>query len=217
MPRTIAVGDIHGCATALATLLRAIRPQADDLLVFLGDSIDRGPDSRGVLDQLIALDRQCRLVALAGNHEEILLATRFDPAGVRLWMACGGTTTLVSYGGADLDCIPPEHWRFLERCRDWFETDTHIFTHANYLPRLPMDRQTKQFLRWELLDRHWAQAHHSGKTVIVGHTPQKSGEVLDLGFVKCIDTFCHGGKWLTALDVGTGQLWQANERGQQRS
>jgi serine/threonine protein phosphatase 1 len=58
--------------------------------------------------------------------------------------------------------------------------------------------------------------HCAGKVAIVGHTPQKSGEVLDLGYLKCIDTFCHGGGWLTALEVGTGKVWQANLAGQMR-
>jgi serine/threonine protein phosphatase 1 len=58
--------------------------------------------------------------------------------------------------------------------------------------------------------------HCSGKVAVVGHTPQKSGEVLDLGYLKCIDTFCHGGGWLTALEVGTGKVWQANRAGEVR-
>jgi serine/threonine protein phosphatase 1 len=58
--------------------------------------------------------------------------------------------------------------------------------------------------------------HESGKTVIVGHTSQKSGEILDLGHLVCIDTYCHGGSWLTALEVTTGQVWQANRNGELR-
>ena len=72
--RTIAIGDIHGCSAALAALLRAIDPTALDTLVFLGDYIDRGPDSRGVLEQVIALAERCAVVPLLGNHEEMLLA-----------------------------------------------------------------------------------------------------------------------------------------------
>ena len=61
-----------------------------------------------------------------------------------------------------------------------------------------------------------ARPHVSGKTAVVGHTPQRGGEVLDLGFLKCIDTFCNGGRWLTALDVTSGRVWQANNRGELR-
>jgi serine/threonine protein phosphatase 1 len=214
--RIIAIGDIHGCSLALATLLDAIGPQPDDLFVLLGDYIDRGPDSRGVLEQVISLARRCRLVPLLGNHEEMLLAARSGPAALKSWLICGGLATLESYGPGGLQVIPAEHWRFLEGCRDFFETDQHLFIHANYLPHLPLDRQPAQFLRWEFLNPLWVKTHCSGKTVLVGHTSQKSGEVLDLGFVKCIDTFCHGGKWLTALDVNTGRIWQASNQGQLR-
>jgi len=72
--RIIAIGDVHGCSRSLTTLLEAVDPQADDVLVPLGDYIDRGPDSRGVLDQLIALGQRGQVRPLLGNHEEILLS-----------------------------------------------------------------------------------------------------------------------------------------------
>ena len=71
--RTIAIGDIHGCSAALATLIDAIAPGGDDTIVALGDYIDRGPDSRGVLERLIALGARSRLVPILGDHEEMLL------------------------------------------------------------------------------------------------------------------------------------------------
>src|SRR5437588_178789 len=74
MPRTIAIGDIHGCSLALDGLIEAIDPQPDDTVVALGDFINRGPDSPGVLDSLIALKARCNLVPLLGNHEEMLLS-----------------------------------------------------------------------------------------------------------------------------------------------
>ena len=76
--RTIAIGDIHGCSAALAALVAAIEPSKDDTVITLGDYIDRGPDSRGVLDQLIALAARCRLIPLLGDHEEMLLDTLRD-------------------------------------------------------------------------------------------------------------------------------------------
>jgi serine/threonine protein phosphatase 1 len=72
--RLIAIGDIHSCAKALATLIEAIQPTPQDTLVLLGDYIDRGPDSRSVMDQIIALRQCCIVVSLLGNHEEMLLA-----------------------------------------------------------------------------------------------------------------------------------------------
>src|SRR5271165_1398204 len=96
--RTIAIGDIHGCSAALASLVRAIDPTPHDLLVFLGDYIDRGPDSRGVLEQVIALVERCTVVALMGNHEEMLLAALEGQSELRYWLKFGGTEALASYG-----------------------------------------------------------------------------------------------------------------------
>lgn len=78
--RIIAVGDIHGCSLALAALIQAIGSTPLDTLVFLGDYIDRGPDSRGVIEQIMALGKQCIVVPLMGNHEEMLLAALVDAA-----------------------------------------------------------------------------------------------------------------------------------------
>jgi serine/threonine protein phosphatase 1 len=214
MPRrTIAIGDIHGCPAALNALLDAIRPRPDDLIVTLGDYINRGPDSRGVLDRLISLGRRCRLVPILGNHDQMLLETRFGLHPTS-WIGMGVLATLASYGpGRDLGLIPDEHYEFLGRCVDYFETETHIFVHANYFPDIPMEEQPVGMLRWESLRETTPGRHESGKVIIAGHTSQKGGEVLDLGHLKCIDTYCYGGGWLTALDVQTEEVWQADKWG----
>jgi serine/threonine protein phosphatase 1 len=205
--RTIAMGDIHGCAAALAALVEAVRPGPDDSLVTLGDYIDRGPDSRGVLDQLIALTVRCRLVPLLGNHEELLLAARSDAWSLEFWLACGGRATLASYGqDVGLGAIPDEHWGFLENCRKVHETATRVFVHAQEGFRLPHEREDGRPL--------WPR--FSGKVGVVGHTARRTGEIRDEGFLKHIDTNCHGGGWLTALVVNTGQAWQADLHGRLR-
>jgi serine/threonine protein phosphatase 1 len=79
-----------------------------------------------------------------------------------------------------------------------------------------MSKQLGEALRWQFTNPKTAKPHFSGKTAIVGHTPQHGGEMLDLGFLKCIDTGCVYGKWLTALEVETGRIWQANVRGEIR-
>jgi serine/threonine protein phosphatase 1 len=79
-----------------------------------------------------------------------------------------------------------------------------------------MDQQPGLALRWRVTDAATAAAHCSGKVTIVGHTPQHSGEVLDLGFLLCIDTNCARGGWLTALDTTTGRIWQADRTGRLR-
>jgi serine/threonine protein phosphatase 1 len=221
--RTIAIGDVHGCSAALAALVEAVQPEPGDALVFLGDYIDRGPDSRGVLDLLVALAARRRLVPLLGNHEEMLAAAARDRAAVRAWLVNGGVETLRSYGWAPggprrglADWIPETHWEFLAGCVPYHETDTHLFVHAGYVPDLPLEEQPGEALRCRVTDARAARPHYSGKVAVVGHTPQRGGEVLDLGFLKCIDTNCHRGGWLTALEVHTGQVWQADARGRLR-
>jgi serine/threonine protein phosphatase 1 len=212
MPRTIAIGDIHGCAAALAAILAAIQPREDDTIVTLGDYIDRGPDSKAVVEQLLALEARCRLVALLGNHEVMLLAVRAGQIPPAFWInGCGGAATLASYGG-NLEDVPGEHWQFFRTCERFYETDTHLFLHANYDPERELADQPDDLLFWTHL--HQAPARHkSGKIAVVGHTPQLSGEIFDLGHLVCIDTWCFGHGTLTALDVETRQVWQAEKGG----
>ncbi len=227
-PRTIAIGDVHGCSLALEALLAAIGPRPDDVIVTLGDYVNRGPDSRGVLDRLIELERQCTLIPILGNHDEMLLGLLQQARAGRFpslisWLGMGGEATLASYGArrgsivrADLSRVPPEHHEFLGRCRDYYETDAHLFVHAQYEPDLPMADQPNEALRWESLRDGIPDPHVSGKRVIVGHSSQKSGEILDVGHLICIDTFCYGGGWLTALNVDTDEVWQVNRQGEWR-
>jgi serine/threonine protein phosphatase 1 len=218
--RTLAIGDIHGCLRALDGLLETIRPQSDDLVIALGDYVDRGPDSRGVVWRLLELRSRCRLITLRGNHDQMMLDARGDPAALHGWMLCGGRQALESYatggGPGRLEDVPESHWRFLEETRPYFETETHLFVHGRVFPDLPLDEQPDYMLYWEKLDET-ADPHFSGKVMICGHTAQKSGCPRDLGHAVCIDTFVYGSGWLTGLDVGTGRYWQANQRGQTRT
>jgi serine/threonine protein phosphatase 1 len=99
----------------------------------------------------------------------------------------------------------------------YYETPTHLFVHAGYVPELSLADQPGLALRWRVTDPATVVSHHSGKVAVVGHTPQKSGEVLNLGFLVCIDTDCVRGGWLTALDVDTGTVWQADRVGRPRA
>ncbi len=216
-PRTIAIGDIHGCSAALDALVEAIRPGPDDYVVTLGDYINRGPDSRGVIERLIALKDRCRLVPLLGNHEEMLFEALAKRYPFEYFLRVGGAATLDSYGpDRKLSLIPDDHLEFLKSCLDYHETTSHIFIHASYECDLPMDEQTAPILRWESVRHSVPELHFSGKTVIAGHTSQKDGEILDVGHVKVIDTYCYGGGWLTALDIHTGEVWQADREGNMR-
>jgi serine/threonine protein phosphatase 1 len=218
--RILAIGDIHGCLTALETLLAAMNLCPEDQLITLGDYIDRGPNSKGVLDRLIRLRSECQLTPILGNHEEMLLLARKEdqPNMLTMWLRSGGAATLDSYGfrtrPADL---PEEHIAFVESCLPYFETRQHAFLHANYDADKPLDALHGYTLRWESLRERIPARHISGKSIIVGHTPQASGEILDRGYLKCIDTQCYAGGWLTGLEVVSGQLWQANEQGEVRT
>lgn len=215
--RIIAIGDIHGCRRALDALIEAIQPVSSDLFVPLGDYVDRGPDSKGVLDRLMDLEQTCRVEPLMGNHEEMMHMVLSGQAGPTDWLRYGGVATLDSYGfDGDLRAVPESHRDFLIRCRDFFETDEHFFVHANYIHDVPLAELDAEVLRWQSLMISMPGPHQNGKVAVLGHTPDKHGEIMDVGYLKCIDTYCYGGQWLTALDVVSGAVWQANERGEVR-
>ena len=218
MSRLIAIGDIHGCLVALNALLDAVAPQPDDEIVVLGDFIDRGPDSRGVIDRLITLNRECQLTSLLGNHEEMMLAALDNPSAAGSWLPHGGLQTLTSYNFVgDLSVISNEHRDWLGGCLPFHESSDFFFVHANYEPVTPLEEQPAELLRWTDLHQHEPGPHRSGKTAVVGHTAQASGDILDLGHLRCLDTCCYGGGWLTAMDLTSGHVWQSNEAGKLRS
>jgi serine/threonine protein phosphatase 1 len=210
--RLIAIGDIHGHSLALKRIVEVIQPTEQDTVVTLGDYVNRGPDSRGVIDILIELQQRCHLVPILGNHEEMMLDGRSDIHAENRWRHDGGDATLASYGD-DLSIanIPEAHWEFLEACRPSYETDDFIFVHANYAWYSEIDRQSSADLRWISIEESEPKAHMSGKTVILGHSP---GPVRDLGFCRCIDTGCGFGGMLTAMDVLRKTFWQVREEGE---
>jgi serine/threonine protein phosphatase 1 len=213
--RTIAIGDIHGCSRALRALIAAVQLTVDDTLVLLGDYVDRGPDSRGVIEFILELENSFRVVPLLGNHELMLLDAVDNPRSIGPWLECGGDSTVRSYDGL-ISNMPSDHLAFIRRCRRYYEIGTHFFVHANYASDVPLDEQPDYLLFWEHLFFHLPGRHENEKVAIVGHTAQKTGEVFDLGHVLCIDTFCHGGGWLTALAVDSGEIWQADVHGRLR-
>lgn len=213
--RIIAIGDIHGCATALKTLLTAIDLGSSDTLVTLGDYIDRGPDSSEVVETLCNLLGSCNFVPLLGNHELIMKDAMQDSSKFKFWMNCGGDATLGSYGG-DMRNIPQHHMIFFQHCQSFYESSDHIFVHASYQHDLPMHEQFPEVIFWEHLTEEVPPPHYSGKKVLVGHTPQIDGEIYDMDHLLLLDTFCFGGKWLTAIDVTSGEVWQADNHGNLR-
>jgi serine/threonine protein phosphatase 1 len=158
-------------------------------------------------------------VALLGNHEEMLLNALESRSEFKYWQKLGGEQTLRSYSPAirpGTEVIPNEHVRFIRTFQPYLETTDFIFVHASYDPNLPMARQTDRTLRWASVTPERMVPHVSGKVVIAGHTPQQNGEVRDHGHFKLIDTAAYANGWLTALEVYTGDIIQANQQGQLR-
>ncbi len=213
--RRFAIGDIHGCYSALLALEEELKFGAEDVVVTLGDYVDRGPDSRLVIDHLIALDQRTTLVPLLGNHEIMMLDARQGDRAFQDWNDAGGHTTLDSYKAPTLDSIPMRHWKFLETCRRFHEAGPDFFVHANAWPDLPLAQQPDEMLFWETFNN--PPPHDSGRRMICGHTSQRSGKPLNLGHAVCLDTCAYGGGWLTCLEVHSGTYWQANQFAQMRT
>jgi serine/threonine protein phosphatase 1 len=217
--RTIAIGDVHGCDIALETLLGALAPASDDLVIQLGDVCDRGPDTRRVIDLLIDLPRRCDFRLILGNHDEMMLGVfgRHYKCDLAFWWGVGGAETIEAYGG-DPNQVPAEHLDFLQSGLPYFETETEIFIHADLEPGVPLEEQDGDWLRWRKITGQ-EPPHLSGKRVICGHTSQKSGEPLAWDGWACIDTRVFDdrqGGWLTGLVVGTDEVYQADQFGRTR-
>lgn len=211
MPRLLAIGDIHGHHAALETLIKLVRMGPDDTVVTLGDYVNRGPDSRGVIECLMRLGQQTQLIPLLGNHEVMMMEARQSPENLENWLLCGGDATLKSYGTGSLAAVPEAHWAFLHSCQRCHEADEQFFVHANVDPSLRLQHQSDYDLFWRHLEG--APWHISGKTMICGHTPQSTGLPLHLGRAICIDTDVHRGGWLTCFEPSTGRYWQTNDVG----
>ncbi len=215
--RLIAIGDIHGCRVALEGLLELIAPAPDDMIVTLGDYVDRGPDSKGVVDVLIDLGERTHLIPLLGNHEEMMMDVIRKRTPHHEWLKHGGVDTLDSYHfDGDLNLLPPEHEEFFDSLGDYFEADDFFFTHAAYDPNVPLRQQTPDLLRWHPLTHGMPGPHQNGKTAVVGHTANRDGEIMDVGHLICLDTYCYGGGWLTAMDLNSRQIWQVADSGEVR-
>lgn len=219
--RLLAIGDIHGCLGPLDDLLAWVDPAPDDVLIFLGDYVDRGPDSCGVLNRLIELRQRRKVVCLRGNHEVMMLeAWKGGRDDRKMWLSVGGVQCLGSYGTAPgrtgtFNDVPRDHWDFLEHnLLDYYETEHFIFVHAGVAHGVDMAEQSDGVLYWEFLGNE--MRHQSGKTVVVGHTSQKDGVPKVVPGAVCIDTYCHGGGWLTCLDAANGRYWQTDALGRKR-
>lgn len=177
-PFLYAIGDVHGHAQLLASLLDAIRQHAGDdawRVVFVGDYIDRGPDSAGVLSIARNLYADGRAVCLMGNHEKAMLDAALDCANVERWMKLGGATALASFGTDTIAGIPRDVIDWLGGLQTYHEDALRYYVHAGVNPERPLHDQTDQE-RLSMRGRFLSEEHDFGKFIVHGHTPQTTGQ-----------------------------------------
>lgn len=210
-----AIGDIHGCFVALNTIFNEGTIKPEDTVVFLGDYVDRGEDSKAVIEWLIENQKSYHFEFILGNHEIMMLKARESLEKLLEWRKFGGAETLVSYQVQDFkdwaNNIGESHWEFLENCLDYLIIDDFIFVHAGLNPNKNLEDQNESDLFWTKYET--PTAYNSRNTVICGHTSRKNGKIADFGHTICIDTYAYGGQWLTCLNVETGEFLKANNYG----
>jgi serine/threonine protein phosphatase 1 len=226
--RAYAIGDVHGRLDLLRTLLHEIeadsraRPCEREYLIFVGDLIDRGPDSKGVIDLLLRSKKYLpHPVFLMGNHEEMMLRVLEKPdEKFRDWLSYGGYECAQSYGvevgrlavldvahGAALvgAAIPQEHRDFIASFADSFRFGDYLFVHAGIRPGVPLDDQSTRDLRWIREDFLTSDAAHP-YMVVHGHTitPEPDEQINRIG----IDTGAYASGVLTAICIeGTSRKY----------
>ena len=175
MKKIYAIGDIHGCHDKLMALLDKIDIDYDsDLLVFLGDYIDRGTQSYEVIEYLIELKKQySNMIFLKGNHEE-MLEKYISGKDKITYLVNGGQQTLESYLNRtrkpDEPLIPEKHIDFFKSLLLYYETDQYIFVHAGLRNKVPLKDQKAEDLLW-IRQKFISSNYDFGKQIVFGHTP----------------------------------------------
>jgi serine/threonine protein phosphatase 1 len=215
--RRIIIGDVHGHYRGLITLLEAIAPNTLDQVYFLGDLIDRGPDSADV----VSFVQQHRYTCLLGNHEQLMLdaypnGRPFNPA-LQAWLYSGGRATIASYG--DTGRLFQEHLTWLRTLPSHLDLGDIWLVHAGVHPLLPIDSQSLQEFCWIRDEFHSSsKPYFADKLIITGHTitftlPKvEPGELAQgCGWLD-IDTGAYHPKsgWLTGLDITNREVYQVN-------
>jgi serine/threonine protein phosphatase 1 len=196
--RVYAIGDVHGRVDLLNAAFERIdatltaHPIKQSVQVFLGDYIDRGPNSREVIDALIARKKQHAVVCLKGNHESYAVQFLSDPSVLTEWRQFGGDSTLLSYevkpstrsdpqppevvAEAFSKALPSSHRRFLEGLGLSFTCGDFFFTHAGVRPGIPLGQQREHDLLW-IREDFLLHEEDFGKIIVHGHTPAKEPDV----------------------------------------
>ena len=209
--RIFAIGDIHGCLDRLQRLLDTIPFQGkSDRLAFIGDYIDRGPDSKGVVDLVIKLrNKYPNTICIKGNHEAMLL-DYLEGRERELYIMNGGEDTLESYniarGQNALSIFPRDHLDFFRSLPFFFETEEYIFVHAGLRPKVSLHDQKPYDMIW-IRENFYCSKAVFEKTVVFGHTPFQKPLVLPdkIG----IDTGAVYGNKLTCVELPAVEFYQA--------
>lgn len=167
MSRYIAITDIHGELGKLKNLLSKLRTQKDDIFVFMGDYIDRGPDSKGVIDTVIKQSETHKCIYLIGSHEYALLHSGEDDYYKFLFDNYGGPATMRSYSG--FDEIFKTHGDFLRSLKFYYLTEKYLFVHAGINPAYPLEKQNEVDLVY-IRGKFIYSKHNLPQRIIFGHT-----------------------------------------------
>jgi serine/threonine protein phosphatase 1 len=203
MGKIFAIGDIHGCFDKLENLIEKIDIDFNnDTIVFMGDYIDRGPDSFKVVDFLIKIKKMCpKAFFLKGNHE-LMFENYLSGEDMSSFLQNGGRMTIESYAMESKEgnrfYMPPEHTEFFNSLELYYETDEYIFVHAGLREHVPLEKQTADDFLW--IRNDFLKSHVDfGKIVVFGHTPFSDPRVNDnkIG----IDTGAVYGNKLTCLKL----------------
>ena len=173
MKRIIAIGDIHGCKIVLEKMLfLKLQITKEDSIYLLGDLIDRGPDSKGVIDTVLALEKDgYNIHTLLGNHEEMMFQSVLDETYFTRWVRNGGAETLKSFGVKNYSEIPEKYLAFFDRAKYYVETDKYIFVHAGLdfdAENIFEDREAMLWIR----DYNEFEPSIGNKILFHGHTPK---------------------------------------------
>lgn len=178
MSLTYAIGDIHGSLDKLNSLIAACRQDAggrEMILVFLGDYIDRGPESAGVVRLVLDLQQEApeRVIALKGNHEAWAVAILDGLMPAASWLLNGGGATLQSYGVRDVSGLPRAHLDWMRSLPLTYDDGRRFFVHAGVDPRRPLEGQEEAVLLW-IREPFLENDRDYGRLIVHGHTPLAS-------------------------------------------
>lgn len=214
MGRIIAITDIHGEYTKLSNLIEYLEIQKDDTLIFLGDYIDRGPQSKEVVDKVIEMQNYCNCVYLIGSHEYALLHAKQDDYYNYLFWNYGGDTTEKSYGS--FDNILKIHGDFFNSLKYYHKTDKYLFIHAGIRIGVDLENQDETDMVY-IRSEFYNKAHNLPQKIIFGHTEFDKPQIWEDKI--CIDTGC--GKYkdapLTAFVSDNGTEYFVNSYGKKFS